>query len=1109
MAAILKWMFVLVLLIVVAGGGAAYWLYARSDEGLRLLVLEQLKSSVPTLKFSLARAQFDTIGCVVKIYGLTVHLPDDNVGHPSLEIPEIIATLDSDPLTNFNNVVVQKLYVIKPKLRLIRQTDGQWNWLKTAFQTTEGATPPEIEIEHATVVAEFQFPDKPSQELQFKNFNVTARPADANHLSIQLATQITSLAGLSRPLMLKVHAALDGSTWKCESHDAWRVPVDRNLIQLLSDLSPQVSSQVAEVGIRLDKLRAMQTVAGLPMSPASSPMHLTSQRNPASIVPDFGARCEFDLTFRVEKTAPNLPLDFQAHAAIASGEITNGLLPFPLNEMGGEIYVDNRKIIITALKAASGETKIIFDGNVIPSKPMTATIKVRGVELNEALKIRLPEGLRKVANQLGLTGLCDADATVTQNGGGWDYQVDLFLTNGTLTHKLFPLTVHDVTGDLHIKDGVLRRGVAGDWHNHGGTLKFHGTGKHSGQTAVADGVFQNLGPEQQAEIVIVGKNLPVDEESIAACPIPVRTSIEALNLKGRHDVLLRVTRRLGLDQKWEPELVGTVYNGSLSFNRFPYDIHQLTGTVKWKGDLVEFNELSGVHNGAKLTGRGRFHRVPSPGFLELMIEAKDADFDRSLEVALPETLQPVWNQFQPHGNFDATAAIAWVPGSPCIVKLPKVKVSNGEVTMRCFPWSLHNLAGQFSYNMEPGKLEIIEVRAQHEATQLGAKGVGWFTGREPWRLDFSQLNVDSLIPDATFRKSLPDLLQKPFDFLQPTGNYSMSGRVVIHELPGQNKSLGAIWKLKTVLSDCSLRAGTRIDGINGSIMLLGKWDGVDATLNGDLFLDSLSIFRQPSSQGYQITGVRGPIQFRNRRFIAGTEPAVLIPQLTGTPDESQRISGKFIDGTVHLDADVDLSKDLDYRTFVELKRGKLENYAQQYLRRRSGLAGIMNGWMNLKGKGTDADQLEGEGKLVIAPAALYDSPLFVQMLSLLKLQTPERTAFERADLNFAVGSSRFDLNRIDLQGDSLSMRGRGYVRFDGGMKLDFGVYPRQFLPNPYRWSAVNVTGTVGDPKVQSVQLPELDSTFRQFLNAFDPRKMTPQTNLFAPLTGRASDPSVR
>ena len=96
-------------------------------------------------------------------------------------------------------------------------------------------------------------------------------------------------------------------------------------------------------------------------------------------------------------------------------------------------------------------------------------------------------------------------------------------------------------------------------------------------------------------------------------------------------------------------------------------------------------------------------------------------------------------------------------------------VRDGLVLMKSFPWALHSLSGEFSFNTEPGKLVMKQVSAKHDDAQLSADGVGWFLPDQPWRLDFHQLNVDSLIPNATFRNALPPSLQKTFDFPAASG----------------------------------------------------------------------------------------------------------------------------------------------------------------------------------------------------------------------------------------------------------------------------------------------------------------------------------------------------
>jgi hypothetical protein len=1085
-SAILKWMFVLVLLVAVLGGGAAYWLYGWSDEGLRLEVLRQLTVKAPTLKFDIARAHFDVTTGRVRIYGLTAQLPGENRDQPpALEIPEIVVTLESTQLTDFENVVVQKLRVNKPKVRVVRNTDGTWNWQGIPLESTPGVVLPELEIEHGEIQFQFQLDNKPARNLKLQDFNLSAHPADSRRLAIQVATLLEP-AG---PLTLDVEVNLDGAAWKCASHEPWRVPVDPGLVQLLCDLSPEIATQVAQGGRWMDEAKTMQAVAN---SAPSVPVQLES-RTQSSAIPDFGLRCVCNVAFQVQQDGPGSPLQFRTDTSIEGGKISNPLLPFPLQDLGGHIYIDNQQIVVSELQATSGTAKVRVEGDVIPNKPVRGGLTLRGVELNDALASRLPEVLRKILRPLALTGVCDVDLELIEERGKWQRQIDIHLTEGTVTHERFPVTVRAVAGNLQLKNDIV---------------KFEAVGKYAGQPVNVRGTILNPGPAHEAEIVLNSRNLPFDDESLKACPAPVQKTIEALHLKGRHNLELRLTRAAGLGQKYEPRLSEEVHGGSLSFNGFPFEIQQLQGSVTWKDNIVEFTDLKGIHDGAKIRGRGRFHCLPAPGRLELAIEAEDAAFDRSLEMALPAHLRQVWNDFKPQGNFDMKTSIAWSPDLPCEIRIPLVKVRDCEVLMRSFPWPIHSMNGEFSYNTEPGKLVIKEVRARHDDTQLTASGSGFFLTGVPWQLKFTELSIEDLDPNGTFRNALPEALRRVFDILRPTGAYSFRGPVEFSASSIGSGSICAIWDLTAVLSRCAMMAGTPIDEISGVIQLKGGWDGTRADLDGELDLDSISVFRRTTGQAYQITGVRGPFSFHKGTLIAGTETA-FPPRKIVAPDEKKRIRGEAIGGTVFLDAKVDLLAEPEYRVFVELVRGRLERYSQLYLRGQSNLAGVMNGYINLRGKGTSAERMEGAGKLLIAPAALYELPVFVQMFRMPQLQVPDRTAFEQAELNFTVGEGRFDFNSIELLGESMSLRGRGYIRLDGGMQLTFGSRPgrgpRRLIQNLFmgpEWVGVRVTGNVADPKTQIIPLPELDETMKQFLGVFDPRQMTPIPGRFAPRTGQ-------
>lgn len=1069
MVAILKWMFVLILLLAVVGGGAAYWLYARSDEELRLLVLRQLKTMAPTMKFEIARVNCDLMGRV-RLYEFAAFLPEDDEDHPSLEIPEVLIALESSQMSDFD-FVLQKLYLVKPKLRLSRDAEGKWNLPQFVFQPTAGAPLPDVEIKNASILTEFQLPDQTARKLIFKNFNLSSHPADSRRLAIQIGTEL----GPSGPLMVNIDAITDGSKWTCSSHQPWRVPVDSGLLQLICDLSPEVSEKMKRVNEWLDAAKVSQALA---------PMKLKSQVRENPSVEEFGVKCVCDLTFLVSKDGPNKLPTFQVKADVSKGHINNEILPFPLHEVEGTVYVDSRQFSVENLRAQTGTTRMIFNGDVVPSKPITASVKMRGVDLNENLVSRLPDGIRRLLQSMNLTGTCNIDAAVTQDQGKWLPKVDLWLSKGTVTHERFPVTVRDVNGELHLDHNVV---------------DFDAVGIYAGQTVKAHGRVTNPGKEHGADIIITSQNLPIDDESIAACgayAAPVKQAIQALRLQGRHDFLLRITKRPGLNQKYEPELNEHLYGGSLLFNHFRYGIQNLDGYVKWKGDIVEFNNLRGMHDTTTLTGSGTFHRNPGKGQLNLSIHAKDAEFDRSLELALPQALQQVWSEFQPKGIFDAETEIEWIPGCPCIVKLPNVTIRNAEATMKSFPWSFQNLTGEISYNVDPGVLVMKKLKAEHDDTLLTAEGTGLFQEGKPWQLEFSRFNIDNLIPNTTFRNALPEKIRKIFDQLKPTGVFSFEGPVVFNGPPRPGQSISAAWKLKTVLSRCALTTGTRVEEINGIIELGGAWNGFDTMLEGALNLDTLRIFRhQASGQAYEITRVTGPFAFRDNRFIAGSEAAIP-PRKSDVHDPEDRIRGKVIGGTVFLDAVAIHSDEPDYKLFLELQNGKLEQYAQQYLRGQTKLAGIMNGYINLRGKGMSTDRMVGSGKMIVAPASLLELPMFLQIFNMVQFKV-DRAVFEQAEFNFDVADQRFNFSSIEMQGDTFRVGGYGFVRFDGSMELKLGLSRKQLIPNPFSdLATVHVTGNVGKPQTKYGPI-EFDEGMKKFFS-FDPRRMTPRGNLFMP-----------
>src|SRR5262249_7525993 len=122
-------------------------------------------------------------------------------------------------------------------------------------------------------------------------------------------------------------------------------------------------------------------------------------------------------------------------------------------------------------------------------------------------------------------------------------------------------------------------------------------------------------------------------------------------------------------------------------------------------------------------------------------------------------------------------------------------------------------------------------------------------------------------------------------------------------------------------------------------------------------------------------------------------------------DPGRRITARFIEGLLALDAVVSLGEPMRYRVRMTLSDGELKRYAQLYMPGNNKLAGRMNGSIDLEGEGVNPKRLTGTGKLVVSPAALYDLPVLVKVINALQLIPPDKKAFDKALFVFDIKDS--------------------------------------------------------------------------------------------------------
>ena len=303
--------------------------------------------------------------------------------------------------------------------------------------------------------------------------------------------------------------------------------------------------------------------------------------------------------------------------------------------------------------------------------------------------------------------------------------------------------------------------------------------------------------------------------------------------------------------------------------------------------------------------------------------------------------------------------------------------------------------------------------------------------------------------------------------------------------------VGAAWDLEFIHSGSTVTAGIDIQDLYGTAGLRGTWDGEKVLADGQLKFDSMVY------NGYQLTKIRGPFSINGKQVVIGSKEALNqnnSPDGRAPVDNIGRLTADFIGGVISLDGNVKLEKQTSYHVKITLAGGRLEQFAALYLPGQNKLRGLMNGLIDLYGKGNSPRNLEGTGRLTISPAALYELPVVVAIFKILNFGPPDKTAFRTAGFSFNIENSKCMFRRIELIGDTISLIGRGMVGFDGALALDFysrsgrSQIPipilREVLAETFKgFVRVTVRGTTTNPSALIQTMPQMDDALRNFLGA--------------------------
>jgi hypothetical protein len=1121
-------MWLLAILVVAIGltGWAAHYYWKNADRLLHEKVAELFKEWHPELRFQLGQCRLDWSGQIhVEQFSLT--LP--NAERPLIDLPDTIVHLDREALMNRQEVIVQNLRLLQPQIEATRLPDGTWDFhgLPPLPESDKRQSLPTVELQNAQVVLHIMKDHGvPPAKVVVENANLKLTPNGKRSLLIEGNAQIAHVG------QLKIDGRINVDT-KTGSLNGQltQVGFDSNLLAYASSFEPSVSERIAAVEtLLLDEMlkppdpqakspfslaglanpqevdsaefrTAILSNSNLEIRPASGSRTRAARGHgiPPQMIGDrnsiLGLLANLDIAFNVSVPAPGSAPDVRILVDIKDGAVTNTALPFPLDNLTGQVEYADHLLTIRKLTAVNGPTEVLISGSVLESDTGPSgqvNLKIEGLVCDERLRSRLSASFGKTYDIHHPSGLLDMEVSVVASPGGkWTPQGLLVRANrASVIHEIFPYPVKDAVGTIVLDGRDLRIDMAGRVGDRPISLK---------------GFVQNSGPEASVVFEIDVEDLPLDDEFYAALNPRMRTVLDSMNLGGFADAHVRLERKPGPDQKMIPSMTGYLKAGTMAFRSFPYRVENLTGKLNFDGQDWDFTELRGTHDGALLNADGKYITSTGTGDLQLSVTTQEAQIDESLRIALPPHLKKLWHEFSPGGKIRRMVTdVRMIKGQPVRITLPEIQIDEGTANLRMFPYELTGIKANYAFG--DGLLTINSFDGRHGGTSVSLEGTVRTEPNGDWRTTLSKWSAKRLVNDASFQRALSPGLKSVFSAFGPDQTLNVAGFLELRGTQDPQFPITAAWEVATDLNKGTISAGLDFTDVTGRMISTGTWDGYEADADGVLDFSSVKVFDK-----YSLYEVRGPFALRKGVFSAGSREA-LLPNGTNRPiDSSEQIQAKFVGGVLSINSQATTSQPTDYLARINLSHGQLKRFSQLYMQNRDRLEGVMNGWMTVQGKGTQPKDLTGRGQLQISPAALYELPVVFQVLNTLAVAPQDNSFFEYGRVDFQIANQQFNFSSIDLVGSPMQLHGTGRAGFDDSLDLTFvSVLPNSRTRKTQIWIpivtevaglvggvanlvgvVVEVKGTTSNPRTKVIPAKNLDDAFKQFVRSLKPLPLTP------------------
>jgi len=803
------------------------------------------------------------------------------------------------------------------------------------------------------------------------------------------------------------------------------------------------------------------------------------------------------------------PVNWMMSGQLSEFAFSGSRCPLPLSQFNCDFVIrpDLLEIRNATGKAgtafARGDFTAAWPADGTESMQWSAVGRIDDLNVESVATHQLPEQIAILVKRFSPRGIGDLEFDLGSDGKRLRQKLNANIQDMAITFQQFPYPLEHCVGWATCENGKCTFSV---------------NSLENGQIVEISGWLNNPGPDAlfQVDFACNG-DLPIDEKLFRAVDMypQISRQIRDLRPRGTFGVAGVFSRLTG----GNPPVLNyrvDMKNCQARHAHFDYPVREISGRAIVEGKNIRFENIQGANSSSRVQATGNWN--PADG-LNLRFLADDVVLDNQLRAALPKEAVAAWDAIRPAGRIELVRVdlkLAQTPGSKLEftvdgqARSPANAVDQGvSIRPAAFPLEFSRISADL--HLQDGLFSVTRFRGENGRSWVASDASGnWST--EGWSLNLENMTAGMVEVNESLLHALPSSLSAAMEKTSFAGTVQVSGKMAFSTMPatdiqsqldqqgtnlanhlrpvvtdseGVNR-LASSWDLQIGLNGAEANLGLPLKGISGVISIRGNERNGKTLSTGTLDLDTVSVL------GAWATNLSGPVWIDNQRAAIGKFAA---DQQSG--QVAPTVAGRLFGGQLSLDAQC--WDDRDGGKFYAqalLESGQLAQAGGCLADELCQAGGVASCVLRCSGDLKSTESVVGEGMLQLAETRLYELPVMMAILKPIGRRGIDRTAFDSGNINFGLRGDQIDLNRIELNGDAISLIGNGTLDWRQRVDLDFYTVMgrnRVYIPllselyqagsQQIMW--LSVDGTLDNPQIRQQILPGINEGLRALLEPPD------------------------